>query len=74
MAFQTTPLFHLRKENILDSGNQPLRKVAFYRRVSDLTWEKNAKVTIAPKTAALEPIFSVEWLRLIYNNVHTADL
>ena len=57
MAFQTTALFHLRKEKIRDSGNQPLGKVAFYRR--EKTWEKIAKVFFAPKTAALEPIFSV---------------
>ena len=59
MACQTIPLFQLCKEKIRDSGNQPLAIVAFYRRVSDLTWEKIAKVTFAPKTAALEPIFLV---------------
>ena len=41
------------------SGNQHLGKVASYRRVTELTWEKIAKVTFAPKTVALEPIFLV---------------
>ena len=58
-GLQTIPLFHLRKEKMRDSGNQPLGKVAFYRRVIELTWEKIARVTFALKTVALEPIFLV---------------
>ena len=59
MAFQTIPLIHLRKEKMRDSGNKPLEKVAFYRRVIELTWGKIARVTFASKTVALEPILLV---------------